>query len=80
MKNVWLRALAVWLAIMGAETVLGVLRTLYVEPGIGSLHARQVGVFTTGSAMIFAVLCVTGPRLGAGDDDGRLTTTLRAAD
>ena len=71
MKNVWLRALAVWLAIMGAETVLGVLRTLYLEPGIGSLHARQVGVFI-GSAMIFAVLWATGPWIGAEDDDGRL--------
>ena len=40
MKNVWLRALAVWIGIMSAETVLGTLRTLYLEPGIGSLHAR----------------------------------------
>lgn len=71
MKTVWIRALAVWVAIMSAETVLGVLRTLYLEPGIGSLHARQVGVFT-GSAMIFAVLWATGPWIGAEDDDGRL--------
>ncbi len=71
MKNVWLRALAVWIGIMSAETVLGILRTLYLEPEIGSLHARQVGVFT-GSAMIFAVLWATGPWIGAEGNDSRL--------
>ena len=71
MKNVWLRALAVWIGIMSAETVLGTLRTLYLEPGIGSLHARQVGVLAA-STVIFGVVWATGRWFGSEDDDGPL--------
>lgn len=48
---IWLRAVAVWLIMMAAETVHGVLRTLLLAPRIGDLRARQIAFFT-GSAII----------------------------
>lgn len=48
---------AVWVAIILAETLHGTLRTLLLEPAIGGPQARQVSVFT-GSAIIFLItLC-----------------------
>jgi hypothetical protein len=44
---------------------------LYLEPEIGSLRARQVGVFAA-CAPIFGVAWATGRWIGAEDDDGRL--------
>ena len=48
---IWLRALAVWLIMMAAETVHGILRTLLLAPQVGDLRARQIAFFT-GSAII----------------------------
>ena len=55
----WRRALAVWLLIIGAETVHGVLRTLLLVPLVGDFRARQVGVLS-GSLLILAIayLCI----------------------
>lgn len=39
-----LRAAAVWLLIIAAETAHGILRTLPLAPAVGDLQARQVGV------------------------------------
>ena len=39
-----LRASAVWLAMMGVEAIHGTLRTIFVEPRIGSFIARQISV------------------------------------
>lgn len=50
----WIRALAVWLLIMIAESIHGVLRQFLVVPLIGDLRARQVGVLT-GTAIVFLV-------------------------
>ena len=49
-----LRALAVWLIIILAETVHGILRGLILVPAIGDYTSRQVGVFI-GSAIIFTI-------------------------
>jgi hypothetical protein len=49
-----LRALAVWLVLMVAESVHGTLRTLLLAPLIGDFEARQISVFT-GSLLILAV-------------------------
>lgn len=49
-----LRAFAVWLVVIGVETVHGVLRTLLLVPLVGDLPARQIGVLI-GSLLIFAV-------------------------
>lgn len=50
----WSRVLAVWLSIVVAETLHGILRQMFLVPAIGDLPARQVGVFV-GSAIIFAI-------------------------
>ena len=59
------RAFAVWLVVIGVETVHGVLRTLLLVPLVGDFPARQIGVLT-GSALIFAVACVFVRWVGAG--------------
>lgn len=60
----WRRTLAVWLVIIGAETVHGVLRELFLTPLVGDLRARQIGVFI-GSAIIFAIALAFSRWLGA---------------
>lgn len=42
---VYLRAFLVWLIIIVAETLHGILRNLFLAPRIGDFRARQVGVF-----------------------------------
>ncbi len=49
-----LRGLAVWAGIVVAEVLHGIARTVLLEPWIGDLHARQLGV-VTGSLIIFAI-------------------------
>lgn len=50
----WPRALAVWLLIVAAETVHGILRQFFIAPLIGDTAARQAGVLV-GSGIIFAI-------------------------
>lgn len=50
----WLRALAVWLAIIAAEATLGTLRQLFVAPALGDVRARQLGV-PLGALAILAI-------------------------
>jgi len=52
-----LRAVLVWLIIIGVETVHGILRGLLLVPVLGDFSARQVSVFT-GSLLIFSVASV----------------------
>ena len=47
-------AFAVWLIIIGGETVHGTLRTLFLVPLTGDFHARQIGVFI-GSLLILGI-------------------------
>ena len=49
-----LRAILVWLVIIAAETVHGILRGVLLVPIVGDLPARQIGVLL-GSTLIFAV-------------------------
>ncbi|MBA3711900.1 MAG: hypothetical protein H0W76_05535 [Pyrinomonadaceae bacterium] len=49
-----LRALAVWLIIMFAESVHGTLRTLFLAPLIGDFRARQISFFS-GMLLIFGL-------------------------
>jgi hypothetical protein len=50
-----LRALVVWLVIMGAESIHGALRTIVIAPLVGDFRARQLAVFT-GSLLIVAIV------------------------
>jgi hypothetical protein len=53
-----MRAFAVWLLVILAETIHGTLRTLFLAPLIGDFPARQLSVFT-GMVIIFAVAWFT---------------------
>jgi len=51
---VLIRAFLVWLVIIAAETVHGILWGVLLVPIVGDLPARQIGVLI-GSLLIFAV-------------------------
>lgn len=53
-SGVWKRALAVWLLIILAETIHGILRGLFLVPVLGDFRSRQIGA-VTGSFIILAV-------------------------
>jgi hypothetical protein len=65
MPRVVLRAVLVWLVIIGVETVHGILRTLLLVPLVGDFPARRVSVFT-GSLLIFGVAWAFVYWIGAG--------------
>ena len=48
---IWLRAIAVWLIMMAAETIHGIVRAVLLAPRVGDLRARQIAFFT-GSAIL----------------------------
>ncbi|MBM4384753.1 MAG: hypothetical protein FJ091_15480 [Deltaproteobacteria bacterium] len=50
----WRRALALWLAIIAAESAHGTLREWLLRPALGDLRARQLSV-VTGALVILAV-------------------------
>ena len=54
---VLIRAFLVWLVVIAAETVHGILRGVLIVPLVGDLPARQIGVLI-GSLLIFAVACL----------------------
>ena len=54
----WLRAIAVWVLLMFAETVHGVARTLFLAPAVGDFRARQLAV-VSGSLLMLAISCLT---------------------
>lgn len=61
---VFVRACAVWLLIMAAETAHRILRALFLVPWIGDFPARQFSVFT-GSLLIFLIALLTIRWIGA---------------
>src|SRR5918993_6064430 len=52
------RALAVWLLLITAEVVHGIVHTLVLTPVVGDFRARQLGVFT-GSLLIWLITALT---------------------
>jgi len=54
---VLIRAFLVWLVIIAAETIHGILRGVLLVPLVGDLPARQIGVLI-GSLLIFGVACL----------------------
>ena len=54
----FLRGLLVWLAIIVAETIHGILRGVFITPYIGDLRARQLGVLI-GSILILTIAVLT---------------------
>jgi hypothetical protein len=58
------RVLGVWLVMIAAETVHGVLRQMLLVPLVGDLRARQIGV-ALGSAIILAIAWWLAGSVGA---------------
>jgi hypothetical protein len=58
------RALVVWLVIILAETLHGVLRQLFLVPIVGDMRARQIGVLV-GSLVILSIALAFSRWLGA---------------
>lgn len=52
-----IRAFAVWLIVIAAESVHGILRGILLLPLVGDLPARQIGVLI-GSLLIFGMACL----------------------
>lgn len=50
----WPKALTVWLLIVIAESVHGIIRELFIAPTIGNMAARRIGVLT-GAVIIFLI-------------------------
>lgn len=49
-----LRSIAVWLVLILAEALHGIARVTWLEPIVGDLRARQIGVFT-GAMLILSI-------------------------
>jgi hypothetical protein len=58
------RAVGIWLLLVATETVHGIVRRLLLEPQLGDLRARQVGVLT-GAILIVLLFWLTLPWLGS---------------
>ena len=58
------RGIAVWLVLIFAEILHGAARRIILEPYVGDLRARQVGVFT-GSIIFFCVAFASVRWIGA---------------
>ena len=63
-SRIFLRAIAVWLIIIAAEIVHGILRAIVLVPRVGEFRSNQIGVFT-GSAIILAIAYVSVRWIGA---------------
>jgi hypothetical protein len=60
----WRRAIAVWLVLIGAEMIHGIVRSVVLMPRVGDKRARQIGVFT-GSLMNLGVTHLFSECIGA---------------
>ncbi|HWQ26788.1 MAG TPA: hypothetical protein VN367_08405 [Chlorobaculum sp.] len=58
------RAVATWFFIMGLETVNGTLRTIFLVPAAGALHAHQAGV-AIACVIIFTITWFTAEWIGS---------------
>ena len=63
-RGVAARAFVVWLVLIVAETLHGILRRLLLVPRVGDFRARQIGVFVA-SLLIMAVACLFVRWIGA---------------
>jgi hypothetical protein len=59
-----IRSLAIWLFLIVAEIVHGILRAIVLVPMVGEFRSNQIGVFT-GSAIILVIAYLTIRWIGA---------------
>jgi hypothetical protein len=62
--NMILRSLAVWLILIAAEILHGILRGIFLVPCVGEFRSGQIGVFT-GSLIIMVIALVFVRWIGA---------------
>jgi hypothetical protein len=63
-NQIVIRSLAIWLLIICAEIIHGILRAIVLVPIVGEFRSNQIGVFT-GSAIILAIAYFTIRWIGA---------------
>jgi hypothetical protein len=63
-RQLALRSLAIWLVLIAAEIVHGILRAIALVPFVGEFRSNQIGVFT-GSAIILLIAYLTIRWIGA---------------
>lgn len=63
-RQIAIRSLAIWLLIICAEIIHGILRAVLLVPLVGEFRSNQIGVFT-GSAIILAIAYFTIRWIGA---------------
>lgn len=74
-KQIVIRSLAIWLALILAEIMHGVLRAILLVPLVGKFRSNQIGVFT-GSAIIIVIAYFTIRWVGARRASELLTVGL----
>lgn len=60
----FLRSVAVWLAVASAETLHGIARVRFLNPRVGDVRARRIGV-ASGSLIILGIALVSAPWIAA---------------
>ena len=60
----WIRAFSIWIVIIAAESIHGVLRSRLLVPIVGDLPARQIGV-AIGTLLVLTIAYLFGPWLQA---------------
>ena len=70
-----LRAVAVWLMIVVAESISGTIRRIWLAPALGDLKSHQIGVLT-GSVLILLIAWLTARWLDAPTFKAQLQTGL----
>jgi hypothetical protein len=63
-RRIVLRSFAIWLLLICAEIIHGILRAVLLVPLVGEFRSNQIGVFT-GSAIILVIAFFTIRWLGA---------------
>jgi hypothetical protein len=63
-KNLVEKSALIWLVLIGAEIIHGILRAIVLVPLVGEFRSNQIGVFT-GAAIIVAIVYLTIRWIGA---------------
>lgn len=63
-NKIVIRSLAIWLLIICAEIIHGILRAIVLVPIVGEFRSNQIGVFT-GSVIIIVIAYITIRWIGA---------------
>lgn len=67
-----IRSVIVWLMVIVAEIVHGILRAVLLVPLVGEFRSNQLGVFS-GSVIIVVIACLTVRWIGATTTAGQVT-------